>query len=203
MKSKLFRLFAMLAILSMLVTPAAAQSTKVVGPETDAAPLAVDAPAADPATKNVYGVSETGRYIIRLSDPALAVYAGGVAGLAATSPSITGARQLDTKAPASVAYLDYLAGKQADFIQSMNQALGRTVEVTGQYLNVFDGLTVTCSYEEAEQIAALPGVVAVYGQTIRTLDTDTGPFTIGADSSLGRRYADRPGYRGRGYRSSA
>ncbi len=54
-----------------------------------------------PAGSGAIGKSETGLYIVRFADPALASYTGGVAGLAATSPQTTGARRLDVNSPAS------------------------------------------------------------------------------------------------------
>ncbi len=53
-------------------------------------------------------------YIVLHQAPSLAQYRGEVAGLAATSPAETGARKLDTKDAASVAYLGYLATQHAN-----------------------------------------------------------------------------------------
>lgn len=148
--------------------------------------LASDAPdvAAASAVKSdaVYGVSETGLYIVRLSDPALASYAGGIAGLEATSPAATNADKVDTASAASQAYMAYLRGKHAEFATAMNSSLGRDVEVVYNSLGALNALTVRVSHAEAEQLAALPGVAAVYGDTIRELDTDVGPTHIGAPS---------------------
>ena len=67
----------------------------------------------------------TGLWIVRLADRSLATYRGGVQGLRATSPAITGARQLDVSTPASAANLEYLEGKHAEFQNRMEAALGR------------------------------------------------------------------------------
>jgi hypothetical protein len=114
----------------------------------------------------------TGLWVIRLSDPSLAAYRGGVANLAATSPSVTGARQLDVGTPASTAYLEYLQGKHAEFQTAMEQALGRSVEVQFRYLNVLNALAARVDAGEAAKLADLPEVEAVYRDTVRYLDTD-------------------------------
>ena len=49
--------------------------------------------------------------MVRLAEPSLATYPGGIPGLAATSPRVTGA--LDVTSDASVAYLEHLADRQA------------------------------------------------------------------------------------------
>jgi subtilisin family serine protease len=124
--------------------------------------------------------SETGLYIIRLADPPLANYRGGISGLAPTSPSVTGERKLDTRTPASRAYLAYLEGKQKDAIKAMEAALDRPLDVQFQYLNVLNALAVRAEHDEAIRLAQLPGVVAVYADELRELDTDVGPTMIGA-----------------------
>jgi hypothetical protein len=132
------------------------------------------------AMGNLYGVSETGLYIVRFKDPGLASYTGGIAGLAATSPESTGARKLDANSPASRAYLQYLTENQDQFAAELSQKLGRSVEVAFNYTGVLNAMAVAVSHEEAAQIAAMPGVAAVYGDTYRELTTDVGPGLIGA-----------------------
>jgi subtilisin family serine protease len=117
-------------------------------------------------------VEGSGLWVVRLNDPSLAAYEGNIAGLAPTSPRITGEPKLDINAPASVAYLNHLQNRQNQFAVQMNQALGRSVEIQFQYLNVINGLAVHVSAEEALALAELPGVAAVYRDTLRELDTD-------------------------------
>ncbi len=82
--------------------------------------------------------------------------------------------------PATQAYLDYLSGKQSEFITEMNQSLNRQVEVAFQYLNVLNAMAVSVSPEEAALLAQSDGVKAVYPDTIQQMDTDEGPLLIGA-----------------------
>ncbi len=121
-----------------------------------------------------------GVYIIRLAGAPLATYRGGIDGLAATSPEVTGAAKLDVSSQASVAYLDYLTGRHTQFIAAMEQTLDRSVDVLFRYDVVLNGLAARLSAQEAVLVAALPGVVDVQPQTIEFPDTDAGPTWIGA-----------------------
>ena len=51
-------------------------------------------------------------YIVQLAEPPLALYGGGIAGLAPTMPAERGATRLNPASPASVAYLGHLASRQ-------------------------------------------------------------------------------------------
>lgn len=121
-----------------------------------------------------------GVYIIRLADAPLATYQGGVEGLAGTSNRVTGASKLDANSPLSLAYRDYLAGKQAEFVTSMELAVGREVEVLFQYAVVINGMAVRLTSAEADLVARLPGVENVQPDVIRYPTTDVGPSWIGA-----------------------
>ena len=64
----------------------------------------------------IKGATEPAIYLIRLVDPPLARYQGGIEALGPTSLTATGESKLDVKSPASVSYLQYLAGEQANLI---------------------------------------------------------------------------------------
>src|SRR5690606_23762152 len=81
----------------------------------------------------------TGLWVVQLADPPLASYAGGIAGLAPTSPRVTGATRLDVAAPASLAYAGHLARRQEAFIDRMRQQVGRDVDVEFTYRNAVNG----------------------------------------------------------------
>lgn len=122
----------------------------------------------------------TGLWIVQLAEPPLATYAGNVPGLASTSPQVTGETRLDVEASASVAYLDYLEVRHDRFTEQMNQALGRRVEVEFRYLNVINGLAVEVDDEEAQRLAEVPGVAAVYRDVVRDRETDVSHELIGS-----------------------
>jgi subtilisin family serine protease len=148
-----------------------------------APPLSAIAPAVQAAAHDLY--------IVVLADPALASYRGGIAGLAATSPAVTGDAQLDVGGPASVAYLDHLDRVQADAIAAIETGIGRQIAVRDRYRHALNGFSARFSADEAAQVSALPGIVRVERETIDPLLTDAGPVWSGAPgiwdgSALGR-----------------
>jgi uncharacterized repeat protein (TIGR01451 family) len=182
MRSKVFRLFALLVILTMVVSPVAAKDTDGRAPADNTGSVSTTTGAASeeavPAAADL-PESPTGLYVVRLKDPSLSGYSGGIAGLAPTSPEATGTRKLDVTTAASQAYLSYLETQQQEAIRSVEATLGRSVEVKFQYMNVLNAFAVALDHAEALKVAALPGVT-VYPDAIRELDTDVGPLLIGA-----------------------
>jgi len=157
-------------LVSMLIAPLSGQ------------PVKANASAAANQPKHTLAVSDTGIYIVRLQDASLAAYQGGIAGLSATSPEATGARRLDPSSADSQAYLDYLSGKQSELLANMTKTFGHPVEAVYQYKNVLNAVAVRLEHAEALQAFNLPGVLAVYPDLIRQLETDIGPTLIGAPS---------------------
>ena len=130
----------------------------------------------------IKGATGLAVYIIHFEEPALPAYTGGVPGLRATSPRVTGAAKLDAHSPDSVAYRNYLADQQARFISAMERALGHSVDVRFQYQVALNGMAVELTPEEAAEIAALKGVKAVVRNWVEYAQTDAGPAWIGAES---------------------
>lgn len=128
-------------------------------------------------------------YIVRLSGPSLAAYRGGIAGLLATSPEVTGARKLDVNSPASRAYLGHLAERRAEFLQRAGERLGRELTVGYVYDVVLNGLTLQLTAAEAATIADLPVVESIRPNFTRELLTDRGPTWIGAAALWGAETA--------------
>ena len=126
------------------------------------------------------GGTEQARYIVQLADAPLASYRGGVAGFAATSPSITRVG-LDRARPAVRAYADYLASRQNTSLDAISQRIGRTPTVRFRYQNAFHGFAVSLTPREAALVAALDGVRMVQREFVSQPQTDRGPAWIGAD----------------------
>ena len=122
------------------------------------------------------------RYIIRLTDPSLASYRGGIPGLAPTNPATVGTAKLDPTSTASRAYLNYLSQKQTAFSTTLSQALGRPVAVPFTYKYAFDGVAASLTSDEAAKAATLAGVKSVEEEQTLQLQTDVGPTWIGAGS---------------------
>ena len=117
--------------------------------------------------------------IVKLEDESLASYRGGVAGLEPTSPAVTGEKRLDTRSLRSQAYLKYLSQKQNDFAAAAAAAIpGATV--TYKFDVVLNAVAMTVPASKVDELAALPGVVAVYPDELRYIQTDNSPQFIGA-----------------------
>ncbi|CAG0929869.1 lactocepin [Thermoflexales bacterium] len=124
--------------------------------------------------------SEPAIYMIRLMDPPLAAYAGGIQELRATSPQVTGERKLNVNSPAARAYTNYLAGKRVQAIASVEKALNRSIEVVYQYYATNNGFAAYLTPAEAAVVAELPSVVFIQRDYEQELQTDVGPVWIGA-----------------------
>ena len=198
MSRKLFKIISILVLLSMLAVPVSAKpvtadpsqgTAQTTGTDSKLQLEPVDSsqmtqvgnPNAGVKGK-ISGESETGLYIVQLSDPSLARYQGGIVGLAATSPEVTGVRRLDTSTPQSQAYLSYLDAQQNALLDNMEAAFGHPVEVAFQYKNVLNAVAVRISYDEAQQSFSMAGVRNVFPDTLHSLETDIGPTLIGAPS---------------------
>ncbi|MFN2186168.1 MAG: S8 family serine peptidase, partial [Anaerolineae bacterium] len=167
---------ALLLILVILLVASTASA------QIDSGKAATPGPAANRhADKTpLYSLSDPEVYLLRLADPPLASYRGEIRGLDATSPVATGAAKLDADAPASQAYLGYLAEKQNDVLDAMQLRFGHKLEVLHTYRAAYNGLAVRLTGQEAVEAAALPGVVDVEREFVRYPDTDVGPAWIGA-----------------------
>ena len=138
-------------------------------------------------------------YIVQLAEPPLALYAGGIAGLAPTMPAALGTKRLNPSSPASVAYLNHLASRQNAFKSALDLALGRSVSVTFRYRAAYNGMAVQLTAGEAQSVASLPGVKRVQPDQLNQLLTDAGPAWIGANGIYnGTATGGLPGTKGEG-----
>lgn len=119
-------------------------------------------------------------HIVRLADPPLASYAGGVAGLAPTKPAVLGATKLNPNSTASRRYLSHLATRQTQLVAAAEAAVGRSLQVAHRYRHAYNGLALTLTPAEADRVSRLPGVAQVQPAVTRHVLTDAGPQWIGA-----------------------
>jgi uncharacterized repeat protein (TIGR01451 family) len=200
MRSNLSRLFALLIIFSMVLSPLAGPANAQEAPETAKTPAAKETASSKltiaeadvefvraqrddtlkPAVKEPKGASGPEIYLVRLEDAPVAGYTGGLAGLRATNPEVTGAHGLSLTSPTVLAYTRYLDTKRAEFLGSARAALQRDLKVVYQYRYANNGVAVVLSPEEAAKVARLPGVTSVQRDVERELHTDAGPAWIGA-----------------------
>ncbi|MGH2698672.1 MAG: S8 family serine peptidase [Actinomycetota bacterium] len=119
-------------------------------------------------------------HIVRLEEPPLASYRGGLAGLPATNPGERGQTKLDVDTPASRAYLRHLDARHRVVEAAAEASLARNLAVEHDYRYAFNGFAVRLTDAEAATVRNVPGVAAVQRQYRRSIETDAGPQWIGA-----------------------
>lgn len=152
-------------------------------------------------------VSRLQRYIVRLSDPALACYAGTIAGLAATrmvrgvaggGSNRTPHGTLDTTTAASSAYLGYLAAERERVLTELHAELGREPQLGAWFAYALNGFTLQLSASEAQRVAQQSGVKSVERSRLLGSATVTGPEWIEAHEVWNQRHRHRAGGQGEG-----
>ena len=145
--------------------------------------LASAAPTAPGNTAKVTSVDQANTrevYIVRFAEPGLLHYSGGSQGLTATAPAALNQRKLDVHSTASQAYGNYLQSQRSAHLQSISQAIGRSLDVTHSYLVTMNGIAAEMSLSEARKVAAVAGVTSVKRAGEQHTTTYHGPEFIGA-----------------------
>lgn len=121
-------------------------------------------------------------YIILLKGEPLATYSGGLSGLPAPETSTRSASRgkLNARGPASQAYVRHLDEVQTAFVSSASSLLGRSLQTIYRYHYALNGMAMSLTPSEAQQIAAMPDVASVHKSEMLKLATDSGPAWIGA-----------------------
>ncbi|WP_161958433.1 S8 family serine peptidase [Ornithinimicrobium cavernae] len=197
----------MVAVAAVGVVPAVAaaqfgqsDTTPVIasGSGTSSATAASSDTAPTPESSGALGTSATGRWIVRLDEPSLATYTGGVKGLSATDPAVAGTDQLDVRSPAAVAYANHLRARQDAFVTSAESHLGRDLTIERHYRAVLNAVVVEAEQSEASALRGLPGVAAVYPDELRELTTDVSHDLIGSAAIWDGATGAEVGTRGEG-----
>ncbi|NKF49897.1 S8 family serine peptidase [Shewanella sp. WXL01] len=135
--------------------------------------------------KNHVGISgkitnaEKQTYIIELKDDAVSSFQG--------NDKFAGTKQLlkqgvKTKAaPQIQQYKQHLQSRQNSALASIAKATSLSVSPTVRYHFAMNGFALELSKKQAQRIAQLAEVKAVYPEQIHQLNTDVGPQHIGAD----------------------
>ena len=116
--------------------------------------------------------------VIKLDYDSVATYAGGIRGLAATSPSVTGA-SLTRATTAKQRYTAYIVDKEKAF----KAALGTRVpsaRVGTSLRTVYGGVAARVPANSVAGILKIPGVVAVQRDRLNRPLTDSSPEFLGA-----------------------
>ncbi len=99
--------------------------------------------------------------LVELTEPPVARYVGGIAGLSATSPSVTGVSLLAARREEVARYRDYLETRQDDLFERVRARVPKA-EIGARYRTVFNGFAVHVPGEALPALANLPGVAAVH-----------------------------------------
>jgi subtilisin family serine protease len=117
--------------------------------------------------------------IIELEVEPVATYEGDVPGLPATNPRARGRNKLDLDRPEVRNYRAFVQEELSDFEAAVERVVPG-VEVTDELDLVVGGVTAVVPEDAIDDIAALPGVAAVYEDELLELTTDASPAFIGA-----------------------
>ncbi|HEV8534886.1 MAG TPA: S8 family serine peptidase [Candidatus Limnocylindria bacterium] len=150
------------------------------------------------ASATVAAVNDIATYIVVQTDAPLALYRGGVAGLAATNPEARKEARLDPTSSASQAYLTYLGSRRSSLLAAMRSALGRSLTANRSYAYAIAGIAVTLTSAEAAKVSSLSGVAFVRKQELLETLTDNGPMWMDADDVWAGTATGGPGTKGEG-----
>lgn len=98
-------------------------------------------------------VKGQGVFIVRMADPPVVAYQGGVRGLRATKPRKNS--KLNPQNPDVIAYSDYLRARQND---ALNRVGGKKLH---SYRYSYNGFAAELSPDQVRTLQSLPGVVSV------------------------------------------
>jgi hypothetical protein len=134
---------------------------------TTASAQPAERPAPGMALKSVKEAPD-GKYIVQLSAAPVALYDGGVAGLAATAS--TDGVHFDRSTAAVDAYRSYLDDERAAVLQAVPG-----VKPFYTYDWAYAGFAAKMTFEQAKALAGTRGVAGVFPNEIQTIDTDYSP----------------------------
>src|SRR4051812_38568570 len=125
--------------------------------------------------------ADTDTYIVQLADAPLATYAGGVKGIAGTSPQVTG-RKLKADSAPGLDYRSFLASRQRAALDRVPGA-----QVVYSYRYAFSGFAAELTSAQARELAKAPDVVSVERSELDHLMEDP-------DARLGGPFGEGPAY---------
>jgi hypothetical protein len=163
-----------------------------VGPDLTAAPLTPsDRVAGDKAASSSLAETDPAllarndaqpvQVMIKLDYDAVAAYQGGVANLAATSPSVTG-RPLTGGSAAERNYEAYIASQEDAFIAQLTATVP-SADVHRSFRIVYGGVSATIPANAVEAILGIDGAAAVQVNGLAQPLTDSSPEFVGAPAA--------------------
>jgi subtilisin family serine protease len=155
---KLTTIFALLLILAMVV-PTFAQSSDLQAPAGER--------------------SQSGVYIVRMSEDPVVAYAGGIPGLRATKPAK--GKKINPNSPHVIAYVDYLTAEHDQALA----AVGAQGNKLYSYKYSFNGFAAKLTSGQVQALKDQPGVVTVWADELVQADTSTTPDFLGLTAEGG------------------
>ena len=116
--------------------------------------------------------------MVKLDLDSVASYAGGVEGLAPTSPVVTG-KSLESNAKAVKAYTKHADQVLGDAAGDIKRAVP-SAKVGTSFTSAYGGLAVKVPANQAKDLLSIPGVVAVQTDSLEHTLTDATPAFVGA-----------------------
>jgi uncharacterized repeat protein (TIGR01451 family) len=136
------------------------------------------------------GMQGEQNYIIRFSDEPLTSYEGSIKGLNTTAittkkgvtlkGNMLSSGKLDVKSQDSEAYLNHLDKAQSRMGKVMVKRLARSLPIQKRFKIALNGVAVTMTQEEAQQLSTLSGIAKIEIDRIDYPSTDRGPTYVGA-----------------------
>jgi hypothetical protein len=116
--------------------------------------------------------------LVKLDYDSVATYSGGVAGLDATSPAVTG-KSLSERTGALRKYEAHITGKEQAFSSALTSRVPQA-KIGSALRTVYGGIAATVPANSISDVLAIPGVVAVQENAMRKPLTDSSPAFLGA-----------------------
>jgi uncharacterized repeat protein (TIGR01451 family) len=161
MKKIGMKIFSLIVLISMIVTPAIAQApVQQTDEATDGKYQAV-------SSDDITSMDTPARYIVLFEGDSLVAHSGGAKGLDANSIE-------------SQDYLNALATQRAAILADAEAAIGRSIVVRYVYDVILNGVSVELTPGEAAALATIPSIRKVLRDTTEYITTDAGPSWLGA-----------------------
>jgi hypothetical protein len=142
---------------------------------TTAVPFSAAPAATSPATSQA-----TELYVVQTSSAPVASYTGATAGFPATKPPR--GKKVEAHSPAAQSYAKRLNTEHDDALRTIGADSGQKVR---DYGVSFNGFAAKLTDSQATKLASAPGVLHVWKNEVRTVDTVSTPTFLGLEGSDG------------------
>jgi minor extracellular serine protease Vpr len=132
------------------------------------------------STVKANGITAPQRFIVELSSPAVALYQGGIKNLAATAIKSKDGK-IDTQSAPVKDYASFLTTEQNNFASALTKVAGNA-KVERKFKTLFNGVSIVGQGLTIEALMAIPGVKAVYPETMYEAQMDASLEVINAQA---------------------